>query len=110
MTIMPLKNNIMFEFLDETGGAKGKFTDRRYGETGIIIPTLDSSQKLPRWGRVLAVGPEATVVEGEYILIEALMWTYGTEVDGVKMWKTDDSKVLMVTDDVEETYKTSFYA
>ena len=107
MHIEPLRNNIMFQFLDETGGAKGKFTDRKT-EGGIILPTLDSGQKLPRWGKVLAVGPDATVQQGEYILVEALMWSYGTEIDGVKMWKTDDSKVLLVTDDVRETYKTSF--
>ena len=108
MKLNVLKNYIMFQFLDETGGAKGKFTDRKYGETGIIIPVLDSSQKLPRWGKVVAAGPEAQVVEGEYILIEALMWSYGIDFDGEKLWKTDDSKVMMVTDDIEETYKTSF--
>jgi co-chaperonin GroES (HSP10) len=107
MNILPLKNNVMFKFLDETAGSKGKFTDRKT-EGGIILPTLDSSQKLPRWGKVVAVGPDAQVAVGEYILIEALMWSFGTEVDGEKMWKTDDSKIVLVTDDVTETYKTSF--
>lgn len=107
MNIIPLKNNILFKFLDETGGAKGKFTDRKTA-SGIVLPTLDSGQKLPRWGEVLAVGPDSDVQVGEYILIEGLMWSFGTEVDGVKMWKTDDSKVLFVTDDIEETTKTSF--
>ncbi|WP_407305379.1 hypothetical protein [Acinetobacter sp.] len=101
-TVFPLKDHIMFQFLDETGGSKGKFTDRTLA-SGIIIPTVDSSQKLPRWGRVMAVGPKSSVSIGQYVLVEALMWTYGTEVDGQKMWKTDDSKVLMVTDDEEST-------
>jgi co-chaperonin GroES (HSP10) len=107
-TIRPLKNYIMFQFLDEAAGPQGKLQDRKYGESGIIIPTLDSSQKLPRWGKVLAAGPEAAVMVGEYILIEGLQWSFGTKVNDIKMWKTDDSKVIMVTDDIEETYRTSF--
>ena len=110
MNIRPLNNNIMFQFLDATGGAKGKFTDRKT-ESGIIIPTLDSAQKLPRWGRVVALGPkaeEAGLEVGNYVLIEALMWSFGTEIDGEKLWKTDDSKVLMVTDDIDLTTRTSF--
>ena len=100
----------MFQFLDSTGGAKGKFTDRTT-QGGIIIPTLDSEQKLPRWGQVIALGPEAAeagLAVGDYILIEALMWSFGTEIDDAKMWKTDDSKVMMVTDDVNDTTRTSF--
>jgi len=107
MTLLPLKSNVMFQFLDETAGAKGRFTDRKT-ESGIIIPTLDSSQKLPRWGKVIAAGPESEVKEGEYILIEALMWSFGIEFEGEKIWKTDDSKIMMVTEDVQETYRTSF--
>lgn len=106
-TIKPLKNNIMFKFLDETAGSKGKFNERTKGL--IVLPTgLDSAQKQPRWAEVIAVGPEAAVEVGEYIYIEALQWTFGTEVDGVKMWKTDDSKVILATTDIEETYKTGF--
>lgn len=76
-------------------------------EGGIVLPVLDSGQKSARWGKVIAAGPDAQVAIGEYILVEGLMWTFGTEVDGVKMWKTDDLKIMMVTDDVNETYKTT---
>lgn len=106
-TLHPLKDNIMFQFLDETAGSKGKFTDRKT-ESGIVLPTLDSSQKLPRWGRVVAAGPKSAVKPGEFILIEALMWTYGVELEDQKYWKTEDSKVMMVTDDISLTTKTSF--
>jgi len=105
--VIPLNDNIMFQFLDETGGAKGKFTERSL-LSGIIIPTVDSSQKQPRWGKVVAVGPDSAVKVGEFILITALMWTYGTELDGEKMWKTEDAKVLMVTDDEAITTRTIF--
>lgn len=107
MTIFPIKNNVLFQFLDEISGPKRKFTDRKT-EGGIILPVLDSGQKSPRWGKVLAAGPEADVKVGEYVLIETLMWSNGTQVDGVKLWKTDDSKVMLVTNDVTETYRTSF--
>lgn len=105
--IKPLKNNILFQFLDETGGSKGKFTNRRT-EAGIILPTLNSDQKSPRWGKVVAVGPDvAGVSVGEYIYIEALAWTYGVTFEDDKYWKTDDSRIIFVTDDPEETYKVS---
>lgn len=98
-TLRPLNNNIMFQFLDSTGGSKGRFTDTH--RSGIIlVPSVDS-QKKARWGLVLSVGPKVEGVQpGDYILIEALMWMEGTKVDGVPMWKTDDTKVLAVTDDL----------
>jgi len=104
MQVEPLRDNIMFRFLDETSGSKGKFTDRQTA-SGIIIPTLDSSQKNPRWGQVLAVGPDSQVNVGDYIFIEALQWTFGTEIDGQKMWKTEDSRVLFATEDETLVYK-----
>jgi len=90
----------MFQFLDSTGGQKGRFHVST--RSGIIIaPGTVDEQKKARWGKVLAAGPKAEVKPGEFILIEALMWMEGTEVDGIRMWKTDDSKILAVTDDIE---------
>ena len=97
-TLLPLGNNVMFQFLEDTGGSKGRF----FGETqsGIILASSADHQKKHKWGRVLFAGPKAEVKEGDYILIESLMWMEGTKVDGVRMWKTDDSKILAVTDDI----------
>jgi len=98
-TIRPLNNNIMFQFLEQTGGKKGVFQEDARA-SGIIIVASNDKQKVHRWAEVLAVGPKVDgVVPGDFILIEALMWMEGTEVDGVRMWKTDDSKVLAVTND-----------
>lgn len=105
--VHPLDANIMFRFLDDSGGGKGKFNDRTLA-SGIIIAQTDMQQKQPRWGEVLAVGPEATLKVGEYILVEGLMWTFGTEVDGQKMWKTDEDKIIFVTDDIKMTEGTEF--
>jgi co-chaperonin GroES (HSP10) len=102
--IRPLGNNVMFRFLDHTGGAKGRFTDTH--RSGIILVPSVASQKVARWGEVLAVGPKVDgVVPGDYILIEALMWMEGTKVDDQPMWKTDDSKILAVTNDIDECYR-----
>jgi co-chaperonin GroES (HSP10) len=105
--IIPLRNNIMFRFLDETHGSKGKFQERQT-LSGIIIPVVDSTQKAERGGEVLAGGPDAAsqINVGDFILVEGLQWTVHTVIDGEKMWKTDDTKVLLVTDDVFETYGT----
>lgn len=96
--IKPLGNTVLFVFLDQTGGAQGAFSERT--RSGLIIPTTKSTQKDHRWGKVIAVGPKVDGVSpGDYVLIEALMWMEGVKVDDQKLWKTDDSKILMVTDD-----------
>lgn len=103
MIIRPLKNNVIFKFLDETSGKKGAFRDRQLS-SGIFIPgAATSRQKVHRWGQVVAAGPEADGLQpGDYILIEAMMWMEGVKVDGdEKVWKTDSSKVLAVTNDIE---------
>jgi co-chaperonin GroES (HSP10) len=98
--VKPLGNNVMFRFLDHTGGQKGKFTDTL--RSGIIMVATEASQKVHRWGEVLAIGPKVEgLAVGDYVLIESLMWMEGTEVDGVRMWKTDDSKILVVTNDID---------
>lgn len=103
-SLRPLRNNVLFEFLDQTGGAQGKFTERT--RSGLIIPNLQSTQKDHRWGKVLAVGPEAEtdgIKVGDFILIEALMWTNHEVFEGEKLWKTDTSKIMCVTDDESQT-------
>lgn len=99
-TLKPLGNNVMFSFLEETGGSKGRFHERPT-QAGIILVSSADNQKKHRWGRVVASGPKAEVGPGDYILIESLMWMEGTVVDGVKVWKTDDTKILAVTDRIE---------
>jgi co-chaperonin GroES (HSP10) len=93
-----IKNSILFQFLDKTSGPQGAFSERT--RSGLIIPKLTSTQKGERWGKVVAVGSDVDGVQvGEYILIEALMWTHGVDYENEKVWRTTDEKVLMVTDD-----------
>lgn len=107
-TLRPLRNTILFQFLDETAGAKGRFLERTKGS--IIIPVLDSAQHTTdRWGKVVSVGPDvAGVAPGEFILIKALRWTFASEFEGQKVWKTNDDEVIVVTDDETETYTSAF--
>jgi co-chaperonin GroES (HSP10) len=102
-TVRPINNNVLFQFIEETSGSRGNFIERQLA-SGIIIPVLPSKQKVHRWGKAIAVGPKAEVQVGDYILVESLMWMEGTEVDGVKMWKTDDSKILAITNDLNDCY------
>lgn len=97
-TLRPLGNTVLFKFLDETGGARGEFSER--SRSGLIIPKLETTQKGERWGQVLAVGPDATDVNvDEFILIEPLMWTRGEVFEGQKVWKTNPDKIMLITTD-----------
>lgn len=106
--IKPLRNNVLFIFLDETAGQKGAFSET--AKYGIIIPRTNNTQKVHRWVEVIAVGPEAEangLKAGDYALIEGLMWMEGVKVDdqkagAQKVWKTDDTKVLAVTNDLAD--------
>lgn len=96
MNIKAVKNHIIFEFLD------GLNSSRQFTQTtasGIqIVGHFDNSAKEPRWGRILAAGPDVDqdllAGEGCEILIDALRWTEGVEHEGKKYWRTDDSQVL----------------
>lgn len=100
-TLRPLGNNILFKFLDETSGSRGEFSERT--RSGLIIPKLQTTQKGERWGKVIAVGPDAGVQIDEFILIEPLMWTPNEVFEGEKVWKTNADKVMAVTSDVALT-------
>ncbi len=103
MIVRPLKNNVIFKFLDETTGKKGAFMDRHL-KSGIILPGGSvNRQKVHRWGQVVAAGPEADGLNpGDYILIESMMWMEGVKLnEDEKVWKTDSSKVLAVTNDID---------
>jgi co-chaperonin GroES (HSP10) len=102
MELRPLNNTVLFQHMDQTTGQSGSFSERT--RSGLIIPKLQSTQKGERWGKVVAVGPDVHGVEpGEFILIEPLMWTEHEVFEGEKIWKTNDTKILLVTDDESPT-------
>lgn len=101
-SLQPVGKSILFQFLDETGGAKGRFQER--SKSGIIISVKGDQSKDNRWGRVVAVGNEVDGISpGEFILIEALKWNAHETFNGEKVWRTIDDVVIAVTDDESET-------
>lgn len=100
MSLRPLKNTILFVFVDDS--ASGLFISKT--KSGIFLsqaPKDFDSQRVPRWGKVLSVGPQVKDIKsGDFILIEGLQWTEGFKYDDVRIWKTDEEKVMAVTDDI----------
>lgn len=93
MHLTPIKNNIIFQFLDKVDN-KGQFVEET--SWGLVIPGhFDTSAKTPRWGKVTDIGPEcAEVAPGQLILIEALRWTEGIKFNGNTYWKTDEKQIV----------------
>jgi co-chaperonin GroES (HSP10) len=103
--LRPLKSTILFQFMDEVGGAKGRFHER--SKSGLIIPVMGKAQtESNRWGRVVAIGPDVQgIAVGEFILVAAQKWTTSETWQGEKVWKTVDIQeaVICVTDDEAST-------
>jgi len=98
--LTPLFDSILFVFLDDF--KRGFF--REETDWGFKIgATTDNSTQAARWAKVLSVGPdvpEDDVKKGTYILVEPLMWTKGVKNDGLDVWKTDISKVMLVSEEI----------
>lgn len=103
--LSPVGKSILFQFLDETGGGKGRFQERT--KSGFIIPILNGAQTTDnRWGKVVAVGNDVDGISpGEFILIEALKWSAHEMFADEKVWRTIDDAVICATDDVADTVK-----
>lgn len=97
-----LNNGVLFRFLDTTSGQQGKFTDRA-SASGIIISARRADQNNPRWGEVIAIGPDAAVSVGDYIFIEGGAWSPEITFAGESFWKTDDERIIMSTTDIDST-------
>ncbi len=92
-----LNAGIFFIFADET--TNSTFANKT--ASGIIVKGGPQSD-VPRWGMVLKVGPDVTEGNpGDCILIEQGMWTTAFVTDNVKMWKTDESKIICISDEPE---------
>ncbi|QDJ96419.1 hypothetical protein Xoosp13_233 [Xanthomonas phage Xoo-sp13] len=89
-----LKKSIAFDFCQAT--RDGFF--RNETEWGFTLAGNDFDANKARWGRAVKIGPEVTeVAVGDYILIDPLKWTLAVDVDGKKLWRTDESYVALVT-------------
>jgi hypothetical protein len=92
-----LGNKILFQFVEVTvKGKKGTFED--ITDWGFDCGnSFDASAKMPRWGTVVAIGPDIIdegIVPGAKIFIEELKWTNEVSSEGEPFWQTDESCVL----------------
>lgn len=103
MKLKPLGNSFIFKFLNETAG--GRFIERNSGKIILTNQDWDNMGKLARWGRIEAVGNRVRDLKvGDLVLIEALQWTKEMQFEGEGYWKSDESKVIAVSDDLSDTY------
>lgn len=96
--VEPVNNQIVFRFIEDT--TQGKFNQQSSG--GILV--VDRAEKqldYARWGRVLAIGPDAKVDfnVGDVILIQNLRWTNMFSFEDREFWITTDKDVLAVLPD-----------
>jgi co-chaperonin GroES (HSP10) len=105
--LRPLKSNIIFQFVEDAATlSDGQRTAKgfeEYTDWGFRIVDSKSSTSSPRWGIVVAVGPEVKedIYPGRKILIENLKWTEGVKHDGVTYWMTSEDVILAV-DEAED--------
>lgn len=89
-----IKDRIIFQFLEDTTG--GSFANRTDWGFEIKSPTTDL--KAARWATVTHIGNKVKdIVEGDFVLIEPLMWTLHMEVEGKKYWTTTEEKVMILS-------------
>lgn len=92
--ITVIENGIIFKFVEDI---TNKAFDNKTS-WGFEIRDRTNDMKRPRWGVVERIGPKVTqVAEGDYILIENLQWTNALEYKNDKFWKTNETKVIMVS-------------
>lgn len=97
--ISTLHNNILFTFND----ALDSQGFNNVSEGGIVFKSYDHDAKSARWATVLVVGPDVKDVKaGDEILIENLRWSEGHEVDGLKIWMTQEPEVMCVREPATE--------
>jgi co-chaperonin GroES (HSP10) len=103
MSLRPLGKYFLFEFLSDSAG--GKFIEKT--RSGIILTNQDFQlqSKYARWGRVIAAGSQVEAFNaGDLVLIEYGMWTPSTTFEEKKYWKSDETKVVAISNDESVAY------
>lgn len=102
--LQALRDHIIFQFEREVirksdnGYSRQQFQDET--DWGFQISDFDEGTKTPQWGIAMSVGPDTNeVTVGDRVLIEALKWSPGIELDGKTYWRTDESQVLAIDED-----------
>lgn len=99
--IKPINTKILFQFVEDVDSV---FHSRTKSGIHIVQDKANQVNK-PRWGKVLAIGPEVDMISvGDYIFIEAMGWTNGIEFDDATVWFTETKKVMCATVDCPEDF------
>lgn len=102
-----IREHIIFQFIGVEIVRRSNMQNRtQFQETtdwGFQHTSFDESLNIPRWANVLAVGPEVSeeIKPGMVVLVDALKWTPGLEMDGQTYWRTDEQHILAVDDSVD---------
>ena len=103
MSVKAIRNHIIFQFEREfkRAGAHGNAQFKEETEWGFDLgggaQSFDTSTKEAQWGTITEIGPEVIELKvDDRILIEPLKWTAGIEVDGIMVWRTDETCVMAV--------------
>jgi hypothetical protein len=87
------RDGVLFVFNDNTN-SKG-FDNVSAG--GIVFSSYDHDVNSHRWGTIKVVGPDCEFVKvGDVVLIENLRWTDGFDIDGVKLWRTNETEIMLI--------------
>lgn len=98
-----LRNNIIFQFLNETETELGTFKETTSFGLELVTTTADASTKKARWAVITSVGPEVKdLYEGDFICIEPLKWTDYFKHNNQKYWKTDEDQILLVSNEMPD--------
>jgi len=90
-----LEDGIIFKFIENLSN---KSFDNKT-QWGFVVKDKTDDFKRPRWAVAMRLGPKVRHVKvGDYILIENLQWTTGLDYKDDKFWKTNESRVMMVSD------------
>jgi hypothetical protein len=101
--LKPLTTGIFFEFCDDTTG--DRFINSAASKTIVIASTAGQQTGLARWGFVTEIGPDVVNVStGDFILVEPGMWTQHFINRGVRTWKTNEEKVMAISDSPGTVY------
>ena len=92
MHIRAIDNSIIFKFVD---AISNKSFDNKT-PWGFIIKNAVFDMKTPRWGEIIATGPDVDecLKNAKYILIQQLRWTNGVDYAGCTYWRTDDTSIF----------------
>jgi hypothetical protein len=89
-----LEDGILFKFIETLSNKSFDNTT----DWGFVVKDKTDDFKRPRWAVAEVLGPTVKHVQvGDYILIENLQWTNGLDYLGDKFWKTNESRVMMIT-------------